>query len=267
MMLKALLLLFLIPLAEAKNLPLYEVGVGGGSGYLADYPAADQGRYRYILVPTFIYRGNVIKTKGGRVRAKFFDSENLFSDLSFGASLPSSSKNNDTREGMDDLDWLMEIGPRIVYKFFNNDHHKLQFELPFRLVYSTDFSHTQYRGYRIAPELDYTNLGFSEHINLFLSFGLNFGSEFLNDYFYEVPRKFVTSHRPYYNAEAGYIGSYLSLGLTLPLKKVKYFSGVTYHSFQGSSNEESPLYRSGNNISLFLGFNYFFIQSEKKAQN
>ena len=62
-MLAALFALFLLAPVQASlesvrsAKPLYEFGVFGGSAFLPDYPAADEGRLRSLAAPQMRYRG------------------------------------------------------------------------------------------------------------------------------------------------------------------------------------------------------------------
>ncbi len=265
-MIKTLCIIFLFPLigfTKTKTKPLYEIGIAGGTGFVSDYPASNQGRYRSIFVPNFVYRGKVIKANDGGTKARFIKTGKLIFDISLGASLPSNSKDNEARDGMDDLDWLAEIGPRIIYRFIENPEHILQLEFPYRFVYSTDFSHTEYKGYRFATELDYTNKSFSEDIKTFMSIGIQFGSEKLHDNFYEVAPSDVTSNRERFNAKGGYIGSYVSTGFLIPFESAKYFIGLYYSNYSGNANQDGPLFKSSENYSFFVGLSYFFYKSDE----
>lgn len=246
--------------------PLYEIGVAGFMGYLPDYPAANQGRYRSLAVPSFAYRGFIFRSDKKGTRARFFKSDKLDFDLSFGASLPANSENNDAREGMDDLDYLLETGPRVSMNLYKTSKHLIEVEFPLRFVISTDFQFTKERGYRFSPQLSY-NYQFSETISFDINTRLSYGAEDLNDYIYEVTSEDATKFRQEYNAKAGYIGQ--SIGTNMLYKENHYamIIGMRYSNYSKSANENSPLFKSKEDASIYLGFNYFLYQSEELAQN
>ena len=117
--------------------PLYELGIAGGLGELPDYPGSDQKRIRYLVLPYFIYRGKVFRSdqKEG-MRARFIRNEDIDLDMSAAGSFPASSADNDARRGMPDLDWLMELGPRLEVLLSRlNGRGRFRFLLPARAVF------------------------------------------------------------------------------------------------------------------------------------
>ncbi len=259
-----LLLLVFIPAVGKANKPLYEFGAAMGMGYVRDYPGADQGRWRYIGVPSFIYRGHILRNDQRGTRARFFKNEKLDLDLSFGASFPANSKDNKAREGMDDLDWLAEVGPRINIKLLQTSTQTLRLELPIRFVFSTDFAFTQQRGQRFYPQID-LDQRIDDEYRLNLSFKMNWATEDLTDYFYQVEQKDVTLDRPEFDAKSGYVGSAVSLSLFYNDGRLLYGAGSRYSRFDGSTNQNSPLFKDKEALTVFFFFNYFFYQSKEKG--
>ncbi len=260
---KTLYLLVLFPgLLMAK--PLYEYGLGAGTGYLSDYPAADQGRIRTIVLPTFIYRGKVFRSDKKGPRARLLEGKTYNIDLSFGASFPTSDEENDTREGMDDLDWLGEIGPRLNFKLWHTQDATIQLELPVRFVFSTDFEFTKHRGYRFYPQIEYEKY-LSEKVRFALSYKMNWATEELNDYFYEVSGSDITAERSAFDAKGGYIGKDITANIKYKYGQLFYILGIGYSNYENSTNENSPLHKADDNLSFFLAFNYFFYQSDEQG--
>ena len=255
---------YLIFFNSAQGVPLYEHGVAAGSGFVYDYPAADQGRMRYLIVPSFRYRGKKFRSDRRGTRANFFKLPAGTLDLSFGAAFPASSENNSARKGMDDLDWLGEIGPRLNYFLADNEKYQIQLEIPLRFVFSTDFDFTKTRGQRFVPQID-LEYSLSKYLRASISFKLNWATEGLHDYFYEVADSDVTSDRERYNAKGGFLGSTISTGMIYRDEKSLIVLGVSYNNFNSSVNDDSPLYRVRENIATFVAFNYFYFQSKKQA--
>jgi outer membrane scaffolding protein for murein synthesis (MipA/OmpV family) len=255
-----LLLISLNVFAEKK--PLFELGVAGFVAHIPDYPAADQGRGRYLVVPTFLYRGFIFRSDKKGTRARFFKSDKWDIDLSLSASLPSSSDNNETRKGMADLDTLLELGPRVNYELFDNDIHALNLEFPLRHVISTDIQHTQEHGTRFTPEIDY-KYKITPKYKLSLSMKLNYASEKLHDYFYQVDTPDSTNKRASYNATPGYLSRDISFNIIHYRKHMSIILGFRHSDYSGAQNEKSPLFKSNEDSTIFLGFNYFWYQSER----
>jgi outer membrane scaffolding protein for murein synthesis (MipA/OmpV family) len=256
-------LLFFCSLSLAQKKPLYELGVAGFVAQIPDYPAADQGRGRYLIVPTFLYRGFIFRSDKKGTRARFFKSDRWDIDLSLGASLPSSSDNNKTRRGMDDLDTLLELGPRANYEIYDSNKHSLSLEFPLRHVVSTNFQHTEEHGTRFTPEIDY-KYKLSQQYKFSLSMKFNYASEGLHDYFYQVDIDDVTLSRPSYNATSGYLSRDISFNTIHYRKHIAIILGLRHSDYRDAANEKSPLFKSKEDSSIFIGFNYFWFQSDKK---
>lgn len=255
-------LLVLISYSVHGKLPLYEWGLAAGSGYLSDYPASEQGRARFIGLPTFRYRGKVFRADKKGTRARFFKTEKTDVDMSFGASFPANSENNDAREGMKDLDWLGEIGPRLNLMIYKDPKNTIEIELPVRFVFSTDFSFTKHRGYRFYPQIDFRRK-VNENFKFSFSIKMNWATEELSDYFYQVSKQDITSKRAAYNAKPGYIGSDLSYFISYNSDDIFYILGAKYGNYEGSANTNSPLYKAKEDISVFFGLSYFFYKSKE----
>ncbi len=251
-------------IAEEKKLPLFELGLASIFVYSSDYPASNESSLRTLLVPTYAYRGRKIRTDRRGTRARFFQSKEIVIDLGTGFSLPTSSKNNKAREDMDDLGFILELGPRLIYTFFEGSQESLLLLVPFRFAVTTNFSFTRDIGTRFNPELEYRRILKDKYI---IKFGLetNFVSEKFADNIYEVNSKFITPNRSRFNARGGYLGSSLTVAFVYRGNRLSYFTGLSYNRFDGSVNEESPLFKVKETTGIAFGINYFFYQSTKRG--
>lgn len=262
-----LFIITLIPKVHSasKTLPLYELGAASVTVYSADYPASDEMSGRQVFAPTLIYRGDNLRQDRRGTRARFFKSEDWTVDIGTGISLPTNSEENKAREGMDDLGFIFEMGPRLIYTFFENQERSLLFLLPYRFAIATDFSFTKEVGTRFNPEIEYTQV-LSNRFRMRIGIETNFGSEAYNDYIYEVDRKYVTPEREAYNADGGYIGSSLTAAFIYRGRKLSAFMGLSYNRYDRSANEESPLYKINEGTGIAIGFNYFFYSSDATGE-
>jgi outer membrane scaffolding protein for murein synthesis (MipA/OmpV family) len=261
-----ILFLFLISGSVHAKLPLYELGLAGGLAHISDYPGSNQGRTRQIVIPTFRYRGEVFRADKKGTRARFFKTEKTDVDLSFGASFPANSKDNDAREGMSDLHWIGEIGPRLNIELYKDSKNTIELELPIRFAFSTDFNFTQHRGYRFYPQIDFRRK-VSEDFKFSFSIKMNWATEGLTDYFYEVSKEDITPDRERFNSKEGYIGSDLSHFISYSSDDIFYILGIKYSNYEGSSNSNSPLFKSKEDTSVFFAINYFFYKSKSLEKN
>lgn len=270
-----LLLSLLLGLAFSPNAPgdedgskhLIEVGTLQMGMNSPDYPASDQNHNHYLIVPFFHYSGkNVRSDSEGLFRYRFVDKDFYGIDLSFSGSFPAKSRDNALRNGMSDLVWLGELGPRFFYYFHRTPKHQWRLNIPLRAVVSTDFTTTNARGLVFAPGIS------SRHTQVFgtpldwsFSWSFNYASQELMSYFYEVPRENATATRPEYGAKAGFLGT--DIGTTLRMRKDNfiYFIGLKSSFHDGAANENSPMFRTKQNNSIHVGFVWIFFESKEKG--
>ena len=259
------------PLNDEK--PLWEAGVGGFTGSVPDYPAAGQNTVHAFALPYMVYRGDILRVGGeenrGAISGRFIDNDRFEFDLSLSAAFPVDSSNNNARSGMNDLDFLFGIGPQLIFKLVNEPGHRaLDINLQVRSVYSTDFSSIDHRGYVFNPKLNYTH----EHVTgldlkVFTSAGPIFATEKLMDYFYEVDTEYVTPTRRAYDADAGYLGSNITLGVSKRFNnRFRLILGTRLGIYHGATNDDSPLFKDKLNLGVFTAFAWSFKQSELPAR-
>lgn len=246
--------------------PKLEAGIGGGGGWLPDYPAAGQNHFQGIAVPFLIYRGEILRSDDRGVRSRFYNGESVGLDLSFSGAFPSRSDDNDARRGMPDLDWQGEVGPSLRLTLWRDDvaPQRLNLELPVRAVFSSDLSSVHFRGFTASPELAFERLGLGKPgARLRVGLGPVFATGRLMDYFYEVEPRYARPGRPAYDAEGGFLGTRLQFSYRLPLtERVALVAGGRLESFHGATNDSSPLFKRDWNTSVALGFSWSLYRSE-----
>ena len=255
---------------KTEKKPLWELGVGAFSGWLPDYPASDEYNIRSLGLPYVIYRGDILRIGGednrGAISGRFVKNERYEFDVSLSASFPVDSDNNDARRGMPDLDFLFEVGPQLIFKLINEpNRRKLNLNMQLRAAFSTDLSEIDSRGFVFNPKLTYRHENLTDwNINTLVNLGPIFATERLMDYFYEVKPRFATFERPAYDADAGYLGSYMTLGASKRFnKRFRFFVGTRFGIHNGSINKSSPLFKDKINPSIFAAFAWSFFQSER----
>lgn len=251
------------------TLPVFEAGIGGGGGWLPDYPAAEQNHFRGLVVPYIIYRGEILRSDDQGVRGRVYNTPSVGLDLSFSGAFPTSSDDNRAREGMPDLDWQGEVGPSLRVTLWQDEQtpQRVNVELPVRAVFSTDWTSIRYRGLTASPELAYERLGLGATASrLRVGIGPVFATGRLMDYYYQVDPEHVRPGRAAYDAQAGYLGTRLQFSYRLPLTgRLSMVAGGRLESFHGAANDDSPLFRQKWNTSLALGFSWSLYQSEARV--
>jgi len=252
-----------------RQKPIWEIGVVGGGGWLPDYPAADENHIQALALPYVIYRGDFFRVgDGDGPRGLFVDIPWLELNVGLDASFPVDSNDNDAREGMDDLDYLLEAGPKLIFKSLYDDPvNDFDLSLATRGVISTDLANVSYVGMTVNPEVTYRRHDlFGFDLRAIASLGATYGSDGFNDYFYEVRQADVRPNRPRYRADAGYLGSELTLGLSWGITdRLRLFGGTQIGFWEGSENEDSPLFRDEVTYAVGGGLRWSFLTSERKV--
>ncbi|WP_371194442.1 MipA/OmpV family protein [Glaciecola sp. SC05] len=253
--------------------PLWEFGAGGGFVEVPNYPASSERNFVALAAPYVIYRGDVFRIGGGGgARAVVVEDSTFELDISVGGAFSADSDDNTAREGMPELDLLLEIGPQLLYRmkdfeFDSGGEGRLNLRLQARAVFSTDIKRIDHRGYVFEPELSYQQRGtLFPDTALNLSFSAVFATEDLQDYFYEVDDEFVTANRNAFDATGGYLGSQLSAGLSFPIfENMRGFLGGSARFHAGAANEDSPLFEKDITYSIGVGFVWRMYESEAIA--
>jgi len=253
--------------SDPQGRPLWEAGLAGIGGYVADYPGAAQSRFRGFPVPYLIYRGKVWRAgDGGIVRGRFQINDRLEFDLSFGGSLNADSDKNVLRRGLPDLDFLAEVGPQLTWRAWQQKDRSVTVNLPVRAAVSFGGS-VRSQGFVLNPRVTYRDREFIGGTSLSLSVGPIFATERLMDYFYEVRPQFALPGRPAYNAESGYLGTEVSLGVSRVLSpQVRVFTGAQLGAFNGATNRGSALLARETNLSFAFGLAWAFWESDRRAK-
>jgi outer membrane scaffolding protein for murein synthesis (MipA/OmpV family) len=252
---------------QAFERPKWEAGLAAVSVSTPAYPASDDRRQIALPVPYFAYRGRVLRTSEEDSRLRRQLTPHVEIGFSGGGALSSNSSQSKAREGMPDLDWLIELGPNLRLGFDGpTPQSRVHLDLPVRAAISLG-SGLHSRGYLFAPELAYVSEQFvNGRLSLRLAVGADFATEKLHDYFYAVAPQYATSERPAYDADAGYMGASLGVRATYQLtRSFRGFVALRYFNFSGSANEDSPLFERDESYSSVLGFTWSFWQSKQRA--
>lgn len=249
--------------------PLYEYGMGAGGGFLSDYPASDQSRWRGLPFPYFIYRGAVFRSDQRKgTRARLIRAETYELALSGAGSFPANSNENTARNGMPDLDWMGEVGPRLIVELDNGETAWHTFaNLPVRFVFATDMKTLTSQGYTLTPSIVCERYGLL-HRDSRLAFEItfNFSDQTLGKYFYEVETLYARADRPAYSARGGYMGTDFQVRFLHPVHEtLRAFTGFTTSYYGGAVNDNSPLFRSLWGYEFSLGMIWVIGQSKEMA--
>jgi outer membrane scaffolding protein for murein synthesis (MipA/OmpV family) len=244
------------PLGEgARDLPLWEIGLVGGAVSTPAYPGAAERSTRALALPFVIYRGKVLRADGASVSARLFDSERVEFDVGFAASLPARSADVAVREGMPDLNSLVEFGPRVkVLLAEPSSATRIKLELPLRMPVEVA-SGLRRHGAVFEPRLTCETGDGSGKWQAGASLGVMWGNARANAYFYEVAPRYATATRAAYQADRGMMMTRLGMGLSRRVSADwRLFGFARYDDMRHAANRESPLFVKTNGLSAGLGF-------------
>ncbi len=260
------------PVAENKKSdhPLFEWGLFLGHGKVADYPGSDEYRYVTLPAPYISYHGDIFQTDDQNgTRFRFIKDTNFDFDLSFGGSFPTETNNNQARSGMPNLDWTLEVGPRLIYYFYRNPEvGNIRLGLPVRSAFSTNFSNLKNIGYLFAPtfQIDKYNF-FNDNIDLYFGITVNYIDKGEADYFYKIAPEYQTATRSAYEARAGFLNWETSLGARIEWDQKVIFVGAQYSDLSQSVNSPSYLQRTNQNVNYLVSIGWILFRSEEKAND
>jgi len=247
--------------------PLWEAGIGGFAGAVADYPGSNQYRVRGLPLPFFIYRGDFFSSDvhGPRLQKS---SGIVEWELSGGGSLSSNSKGG-ARAGMPTLDYLLEVGPKAKITVARpTDTSRLTVDLAVREAISTNFaSRLRTQGGLFAPDIAYEERAiFGSRWSGLASIGAQFATAGLQRYYYEVEPQYALPGRPAYDARAGYLGATLAVtAFRQVTPSFTVFVGFDLDNYDGAANVDSPLLRTRNDLGAAVGFAWSIGQSKQRV--
>ena len=167
---------------------------------------------------------------------------------------------------MPDIDTLLEIGPRLYLLIPTDNQHDFRLVFPMRGVVSTNLKTWTDRGLLFAPGFLYKiALKPNGKSSLTTSFGVNFGTNRLTEYFYQVDPEFAQPDRPAYRTRAGYIGTRTSVIYSISAGRFRYFTSIGAQSYKNAANADSPLFRKNYDATIIGGIVWSFFKSDARA--
>ncbi|MGK0498804.1 MAG: outer membrane scaffolding protein for murein synthesis (MipA/OmpV family) [Oceanicoccus sp.] len=250
--------------AFAEEKPLWEYGIGMAGLYHPHYLGADQQEGYALPLPYFTYRGKVFRADRGGMRGRIYESENFHLRLSISGSLPVNSDDSDAREGMDDLDVMLEVGPTLQYKLFESDRHQWRLDIPIRGGFTFGGTPFYHQGWTANPRI-YHETDIGPWI-VTSTLGPVFSDKRYHGYVYNVAEPFVTADRAFYQASSGYTATRFSTGLRRRFGD--YFIGarLSYYNLNGAANEDSPLVKQDDYFGVNFVVAWVFGESERKVR-
>ncbi|WP_096086071.1 MipA/OmpV family protein [Agaribacterium haliotis] len=250
--------------AAEQEKPKIELGVALGAQYLADYRGSKQYGAKALPVPFLIYRGDRIKIDRKGLSGELVKTLYWEFNVSGEVALSGGRDDNYLRRGMPELDSTFELGPSLNIALdgnVNDDGWVLR--MPVRAVFGASLSGIDYVGYLFNPKITWRHEQENERDwRISSSLGITWADENYHDYYYQVDEEFVLPDRPYYDARAGFSGSYFKSSLTQRRGDWRYGVALRYDNLSGTDfSKNSPLVETNDFFSVsFLLARYFWAQ-------
>jgi len=228
---------------------------GGGMTYFQalHYLGADQSKSYALPFPHIVIESDVFSVNRSAINGHLSKSDFFKLDLSFGGQLKVDSEDNRAREGMPDLDYVLEMGPSPEFLISGHfkGNSKLTFDIPIRASMATDFKSAESIGWRVVPTLHWfgkwpgvQGWEFDSQLRYL------YGSKQYHDYFYTIEDQYVTTNRVAYQSEEGKGGLQLKLRLKTSYKGMIVGVFVVYTDVSNAVFNDSPLVIEDTNYTL-----------------
>ena len=239
-----------------------EAGIGMSAVHVPHYIGSDEANDFYLPFPYIRYRSEKLNIDRNLIQGNLWRSGNWSLEISLGGSVKVDSDDNQARQGMDDLDFIIEAGPALHY-YFSGDRtseNALLLQLPLRVALSTDFTNLGYQGLTSIPRIVWRRGYFINgyEIRPQLSLGIRLGTEEYHDYIYGVENQFVTESRQAYDGKAGYGGLQFAYSTAVLWDDYLVAGGLRYVALDGADYEDSPLIRQSDSLLLGIAMAYLF---------
>lgn len=253
--------------AEDDQLPLWEIGFAALGAHVPDYPSSSHSQNTGFALPTAVYRGELflLSSDSDGVKGAFAINDGLSLTLGLDAAFSAESDDNPQRRGLPDLDYLVEAGPSLEYRLWQQGAQTLTAVAQVRAAYAVNTDRFDYTGIAVEPQLVFDHNAFLiPALQFRLGLSAKFAHDGLNQYFFSVPAEFATAERPAYEARDGYQQTALSTRLFLPVnKRLSVFALGQLLFGNGAANQDSPLYREDFTYAVGLGLAYTVFVSQR----
>jgi len=240
--------------------------------YFPAYPSSAIQNFTALPIPYPVYRGKVFSFGQDLeeiASGQLLKTSRVSLSVGLNASFPESSDNLSVREGMPDLDFLVEAGPEInlALKGGPDDDRELLLSLQIRAAVSIDDFNATGRGVAFNPELEYLARDFLD-AKTELRFRVSpiWGTSDYTDFFYGVAPEYATATRPSFVAESGYVNTEFLVGLNRKISdRLEFRGSIRLWVNKGSANEASPLFQRDYDRGIRLALYWTAWESEQRV--
>lgn len=225
---------------KEKTASTWSLGVGAAVVNYPHYPGSLQNETTVAPIPYVEYHSDRFDLGKDGLAAKMFQSGRLKLDLSVNGALPVSSKKNDLRTGMDDLELMVELGPELEITLATWENSILRFDIPVRANFEvTADKAPRSVGWSTDPRIHFEQN--FEHWDWEVDIGALWANQSYQDVFYTVGGKDTTAGRPAYQAESGILAWRVSATVERRIGDWILLGYVRQMDLSRAANHDSPL--------------------------
>ena len=228
------------------------LGVGIAAVDYPHYPGSPQSDTLVAPLPYLEYEGDWLSIDRDGIQASLFKSERAKLDISVSGSLPVNNDDDILREGMNDLELILEVGPELELKLAQWGNNTLELHLPLRAALELDPSNgIEPVGWVFDPRVHYEWRTQSTEFEIDL--GAYTADQEYNQLLYGVSQPFVTLARPQYRAKSGLVGYRLSSTIQYDVGAWSFLAYARYMDLGSAKNTDSPLFVDDSYVLFGVG--------------
>tara|TARA_B100000700_G_scaffold143246_1_gene159221 strand:- start:2896 stop:3705 length:810 start_codon:yes stop_codon:yes gene_type:complete len=255
---------FILVLYSASSVSAeLELGAGIFHANIPLYIGARESKSYTLPVPYVRYRSERLNLDRRSATGYLWQHNNWHLDISATAGIAVDSGESKARDGMDDLDWVFELGPALDYYVVGHYNQPSYFKLGVftRKALATDFTSIDDIGFKAGPYAQWRQRLWQQEaqsITLTSRLAVNYASSQYADYFYAVPTAAANSLRSEYTSGNGYGGEEVSLGLSYDSRRWWFGGFVKYYRIKDAKWRDSPLVERNHSVAFGFGLAWKF---------
>lgn len=257
---------------QAGTEPLWEWSLAAFSRYGSIYPGSSETQFNVVPLPIPRYRGRFLslgEETDSPIRGRVFRRDRIKLDIDFDINFGADSEQIPARDGMPDLDFLLEVGPELSLQFIDHEasNWRAFLNLPLRAAISWPGLNPRWQGAVFEPEIRIRKRlheDRSDELSYLLS--ASFATSDYMNYFYGVQPAFATQGRAAFDAGGGYIGTEIGMNYRRQLaSRYEIVTGMRIGFHQGAKNRNSPLFQDDISGSVFVAVLWKFWESKRRV--
>lgn len=241
----------------------WELGAGLAGFDIPLYIGSAQNKQYMVPVPYVKLKTEYLEFDKG-LRGFLFTSETMRLDISADAGVPVRSKDSVVRQGMPNLNTVLQLGPslEITMSGSRTGLDELRLEFPVRVALATDIKNTENIGWVFEPRFTYDGRReLKQGLAYSATLGLRYATRDYHAYYYDVDPVYATPQRPAFSSDKGYSGLIANFAASWRDEDMIYWATLRYRNLNNSAYENSPLVEVKDYYFFGAGLTWVFASS------